>query len=236
VPDNDRSVLVTGGTGGLGAAVTTALLADGWRVTVPWFVEAELTRLPDHDRLSLVQADLSDPDSVGAAVAAAASHDDAPLGAVVNLVGGFAAGPKVHETSLEDFESQFALNVRPTFLVTRAALPHLLDNDPPTRGSIVCVGTRAALEPFPGGAAYAASKSAVMTFVKAVAKEYLAEGVRCNAILPSVIDTPANRESMPKADFEKWPKAAEIAETVRFLCADASKLTSGAWVPVYGRG
>jgi NAD(P)-dependent dehydrogenase (short-subunit alcohol dehydrogenase family) len=233
MPDNDRSALVTGGTGGLGAAVTAALLDDGWRVTVPWVAEAELDRVSERDGLTLVQADLSDPGAVANAVASAAEDAGAPLGAVVNLVGGFAAGPKVHETDPADFQAQFDLNVTPTFLVTRAALPRLLDAG---GGSIVCVGTRAALDPFPGGAAYAASKSAVLTFVKAVAKEYRDGNVRCNAILPSVIDTPANRASMPDADFDKWPKAAEIAETVRFLCSDASKLTSGAWLPVYGRG
>ena len=232
MPDTPRSALVTGGTGGLGAGVTAALLGAGWRVTVPWVAEAELERVPEREGLTLVQADLSDPDAVTRAVAEAAGQEGAPLGAVVNLVGGYAAGPRVHETELEDFEAQFALNVRPTFLVTRAALPHLLDAG---GGSIVCVGTRAALEPFSGAAAYASSKAAVLAFVKAVAKEYRDERVRANAILPSVIDTPANRESMPDADFDKWPKAEQIAEVVRFLCSEDSALISGAWVPVYGR-
>lgn len=233
MPDTPRAALVTGGTGGLGTAVTSVLLDAGWQVTVPWVVERELERVQEHPDLTLVQADLSDPAAVDTVVATAAGHDGAPLGAVVNLVGGYAAGPRVHETELEDFEAQFALNVRPTFLVTRSALPHLLDAG---GGSIVCVGTRAALEPFSGAAAYASSKAAVLAFVKAVAKEYKDELVRCNAILPSVIDTPANRESMPKADFDKWPKAGQIAEVVRFLCSPESALISGAWVPVYGRG
>jgi NAD(P)-dependent dehydrogenase (short-subunit alcohol dehydrogenase family) len=232
MPDNDRSVLVTGGTGGLGAAVTATLLDDGWRVTVPWVAEAELERVEEREGLTLVQADLGEPDAVESAVATAASQDGAPLGAVVNLVGGFASGPKVHETSLEDFQAQFDLNVKPTFLVTRAALPHLLKGG---GGSIVCVGTRAALDPFPGGAAYAASKSAVLTFVKAVAKEYKNDGVRCNAILPSVIDTPANRAAQPDADPSRWVSPDEIAQVVRFLCSDESAATSGAAVPVYGK-
>jgi NAD(P)-dependent dehydrogenase (short-subunit alcohol dehydrogenase family) len=233
VADTNRAALVTGGTGGLGSAVTSALLEAGWHVTVPWVVEAELERVQEHPALTLVRADLSDQAAVDNAVATAAGRQGAPLGAVVNLVGGYAAGPRVHETKLEDFEAQFALNVRPTFLVTRAALPHLLDAG---GGSIVCVGTRAALEPFSGAAAYASSKAAVLAFVKAVAKEYKDERVRCNAILPSVIDTPANRASMPDADFEKWPKAEQIAAVVRFLCSPESELISGAWVPVYGRG
>lgn len=227
-----RTALVTGGTGGLGVAVVEALLGSGWRVVVPWVAERELERLPARDGLELVEADLSDPGSVDAVVAAATSDTDAALGAVVNLVGGYAEGGRVHETPLEEFERQFELNLRPTYLVTSAALPHLLEAG---GGSIVCVGTRAALEPFSGVAGYAASKAAVLAFVRAVAAEYRDDGVRCNAVLPSVIDTPANRASMPKSDHSKWVTPQEIAGVIRFLCSDESAPTSGAWVPVYGR-
>ncbi len=111
-------------------------------------------------------------------------------------------------------------------------MPHLLDAG---GGSIVCVGTRAAVQPFSGAAGYIASKAAVIAFAQAVAAEYKHDGIRCNAILPSVIDTPANRASMPKADFEKWVKPAEIAGVIALLLSDDSRPTSGAAVPVYGR-
>ena len=228
-----HSAIVTGGTGGLGSAVVARLLDDGWRVVVPWIVEKELERLPERDRLELVRADLFDAAAVAAAVERAAGEGaEAPLRGVVNLVGGFAMGARVHETPIEEFEKQFRLNLRPTYLVVAAAIPHLLAAG---GGSIVCVGTRAALQPFSGAAGYISSKAAVIAFAQAVAAEYKHDGVRCNAILPSVIDTPGNRASMPKADFEKWVKPAEIAGVIAHLLSDDSRPTSGAAIPVYGR-
>jgi len=227
-----QSAIVTGGTGGLGAAVVGHLLSDGWRVVVPWIVEDELERLPARDRLELVQADLCDPDAAEAVVTAGAGDSEAPLRGVVNLVGGFAAGGRVHETPIEEFERQFRLNLRPTYLVTGAALPRLLQAG---GGSIVCVGTRAALQPFSGAAGYIASKAAVIAFAQAVAVEYREERIRCNAILPSVIDTPANRASMPDADHDRWVKPEEIARVIAHLLSRDSEATSGAAIPVYGR-
>src|SRR4051794_3949868 len=122
----DRSVLITGGTGGLGTAVVEAFHADGWRVVVPWVAERELGRLPERPGLELVRADLADVGEVAAAVEAAAGSAEAPLRAVVNLVGGYAGGARVHETEWEDFERMLQLNLRPTFLVTRAALPAMI--------------------------------------------------------------------------------------------------------------
>jgi len=228
----DRTALVTGGTGGLGTAVVARLLADGWRVVVPWVAEGELERVERAPGLELVQADLFDPEAVGSVVSAAAGDSSAPLLGVVNLVGGYAAGGRVHETPIEEFEAQFRVNLRPTYLVTRAALPHLLAAG---EGSIVCVGTRAALRPFPGAAGYVSSKAAVIAFAQALAVEYRDDQVRANAILPSVIDTPGNRASMPNADFERWVKPNEIAAVIAFLLSDDSAPTSGAAVPVYGR-
>jgi len=227
-----QSAIVTGGTGGLGSAVVARLLDDGWRVVVPWVAERELERVQEREGLELVQADLFDVDAVAGVVSLAAGEGDAPLQGLVNLVGGFSMGDRVHETPIEEFEKQFRLNLRPTYLVVSAAVPHLLSAG---GGSIVCVGTRAAIQPFSGAAGYISSKAAVIAFAQAVAAEYKNDGIRCNAILPSVIDTPANRASMPKADFEKWVKPAEIAGVIAHLLSDASRPTSGAAVPVYGR-
>jgi NAD(P)-dependent dehydrogenase (short-subunit alcohol dehydrogenase family) len=188
--------------------------------------------VPRRAGLELIEADLSDPEAVRAVVSAAADEQAAPLRGVVNLVGGFAAAGRVHETPIEDFDAQFRLNLRPTYLVTQAALPHLIEQG---GGSIVCVGTRAALQPFSGAAGYIASKAAVIAFAQAVAVEYKNDRVRCNAILPSVIDTPANRASMPNADHDRWVKPAEIAGVIAHLLSSDSSPTSGAAVPVYGR-
>ena len=228
----DSSAIVTGGTGGLGAAVVARLLDDGWRVVVPWIVERELERVEERPGLELIQADLFDPEAVAAVVGAASGEAGAPLRGLVNLVGGFAAGKRVHETPIEEFEKQFRLNLHPTYLMTAATVPHMIDQG---RGSIVCVGTRAALQPFSGAAGYISSKAAVIAFAHAVAVEYKNDGIRANAILPSVIDTPANRASMPNADHDRWVKPAEIAGVIAHLLSDDSIPTSGAAIPVYGR-
>jgi NAD(P)-dependent dehydrogenase (short-subunit alcohol dehydrogenase family) len=224
----DRTVIVTGGTGGLGAAVTKRLLDEGWRVVVPWFAEAELKRVGDHERLELVQADLTDPDSVAAVVGAAGDS----LHALVNLVGGFAMGERVHETPVDDFERMIRLNLRPTYLMAAAALPVMLAAG---GGAIVCVSARAALQPFPGAAGYITAKAAVLAFVDVLHAEYREDGIRTNAIMPSVIDTPANRASQPDADYDTWVKPAEIAAVVAHLCSDDTSVTSGGHIPVYGR-
>jgi NAD(P)-dependent dehydrogenase (short-subunit alcohol dehydrogenase family) len=228
----DCSAIVTGGTGGLGSAVVARLVDDGWRVVVPWVVEAELERVPKRDGLELIQADLFDRNAVEEVVARATVEAGAPLRGVVNLVGGFAAGPRIDETPIEDFEKQFRLNLRPTYLMVQAAVCPMIDAG---GGSIVCVGTRAALQPFKGAAGYISSKAAVIAFSNAVAVEYKDDGIRCNTILPSVIDTAGNRASMPNADFDKWVKPEEIAGVIAFLLSEQSVPTSGAAIPVYGR-
>lgn len=223
----DRSVLVTGGTGGLGGAVTAAFAGAGWRVVVPSRESA-----PAAGGVVRVVADLADPEGARHAVQVAAGAADAPLRAVVNLVGGYAAGGRVHETPVDELERLLTLNLRPTWLVTGAALPHLVTAG---GGAVVCVSSRAAVAPFPGAAAYATAKAAVLAFANAVAVEYRASGVRCNTVLPSVIDTPANRAAQPDADHSRWVSPAEIAPVVRFLASPESAPTSGASVPVYGR-
>jgi NAD(P)-dependent dehydrogenase (short-subunit alcohol dehydrogenase family) len=226
------SAIVTGGTGGLGAAVVTRLLDDGWRVVVPWVAEAELDRVQPRPGLELVHADLFEPSSVAEVARKGAEDGEAPLRGLVNLVGGFAMGARVHETPIEDFEQQFRLNLRATYLMTQAALGAMLEQ---AGGSIVCVGTRAAVRPFRGAAGYISSKAAVIAFSEALAVEYRDDGIRCNTILPSVIDTPGNRASMPDADHERWVKPEAIAGVIAHLLSDDSSPVSGAAIPVYGR-
>jgi NAD(P)-dependent dehydrogenase (short-subunit alcohol dehydrogenase family) len=227
-----HSAIVTGGTGGLGSAVVKRLLDDGWRVVAPWIVEAELERVQPREGLELVRADLFEHDAVAAVVRAASGNDEVPLRGLVNLVGGFAAGGRIHETPIEEFELQFRLNLRATYLMTQAAIPPMLEQGV---GAIVCVGTRAAVQPFSGAAGYITSKAAVIAFAQAVAVEYRDDRIRCNAILPSVIDTPGNRAAMPNADYEKWVKPGAIAGVVASLLSDDCEPVSGAAIPVYGR-
>jgi NAD(P)-dependent dehydrogenase (short-subunit alcohol dehydrogenase family) len=219
-------VLVAGGTGALGAAVVRELVGAGYAVVATWIVSEERERL-DALPVELAQADLLDP--AGAARAVAAVDD---LEAVVDLVGGFASGPRVHETDPEEFARLITLNLTPAFMLARAAMPLMMERG---GGAFVAVSARPALRPFPGAAGYITAKAAVLAFIQALDAEYGADGIRCNAILPSVIDTPANREAQPDADWSKWVPPEEIAKVVRFLVSEDSKPTSGAAIPVYGR-
>jgi NAD(P)-dependent dehydrogenase (short-subunit alcohol dehydrogenase family) len=220
-------VLVAGGTGALGAAVVHELVASGFPVAATWVVERERERLEGVDGVELIQADLFDPQAAADAVAKV-GH----LAAVVNLVGGYAEGGRVHETDPDEFERLMRLNLRPNVLLAHAAIPRLLRSG---GGAFVAVSARPALRPFPGAAPYIVAKAAVLSFIQALDAEYRKDGIRANAILPSVIDTPANRESQPDADFDNWVKPEDIAKVVRFLVSDESTPTSGAAIPVYGR-
>ncbi|HYH91120.1 MAG TPA: SDR family oxidoreductase [Solirubrobacteraceae bacterium] len=197
-----RNVFITGSGGGLGVAVVERFLTAGWNVTAPRRAEV----------------DLNDPDAVRQAVEAAA-----PLHAVVNLAGGFAAGQPVGETPVEDFEAVLALNLRTTYVVCHAAIPHLAGD-----GAIVCTSSATAHQPFAGSAGYAASKAGVTALARAIAKE----GVRCNVISPSLIDTPANRESMPESSWDRFVSPERIADVVLWLASPESGALNGAELPV----
>ena len=197
-----RNAFITGSGGGLGVAVVERFLTAGWNVAAPRRAEVDLT----------------DPEAVRRAVASAA-----PLHAVVNLAGGFASGQPVADTAVEDFEAVLRLNLRTTYVVCHAAIPHLADD-----GAIVCTSSATAHQPFAGSAGYAASKAGVTALARAVAKE----GVRCNVISPSLIDTPANRESMPESAWGRLVPPERIAEVVLWLCSAESAALSGAELPV----
>lgn len=204
-----RHVVITGGAGGLGGAVVDRLRAAGATCHVP--LEHEI--------------DLTDEAQV---VAYYARLPAAPW-ASVHLVGGFLWKPLL-ETSLADLRRQLDLNVATAFLCAREAARAMTAG-----GRIVNVSARTGLVPAKGMVAYATAKAAVAALTRGLADELADQGVLVNAIAPSIIDTPANRTSMPDADVSKWPRPAELAEAVLWLISPANTLTSGEVLPVYGR-
>ncbi|MDV7352790.1 SDR family oxidoreductase [Rhodococcus oxybenzonivorans] len=228
-----HTALVTGGTGGLGSVVTMHLLETGWRVVVPWLVREELGRLSEHPNLVLVQADLSKEDELEEVVSAASANPGMPLSGVVNLVGGFTSGQRVHEAAIEVLDTQLDLNLRTAYAVTQATLPHLIRGG---GGSVICMSAAATRRPFPGAAPYIASKAAVVALVETLALEYIDDHIRVNALLPFVIDTPGNRAAMPDADRRSWSQPADIAKVIEFLLSDNSASITGGSIPVTNVG
>jgi len=223
----ERTVLVSGGVGGLGSVVVAGFADAGWRVVVPDLRPGGA----QPEGVERVTADLTDPDDVARALRVAVGHPDAPLRAVAHLVGGYAGDQPVASTPLADFEAQFALNLRPAYLLCQAALPRLAASG---GGAICCVSSRAALEPFAGAAGYCASKAALITFARVVAREGADDGIRSNVVLPSQIGTPAMLAQTPPERHGSLVPPAEIAAVIRFLCGEESAPVSGAAVPVYG--
>jgi len=231
-----QAALVAGGTGGLGRAVALAFLAEGARVAVTYRDPGELAALEGAAgagaaRLTGHRVDVTDETATRELVETLASRHGA-LDVLVNAVGGYAGGAKVWETDLSVFDRMFLLNVRSGLVLARAAVPAMLKQG---RGAIVNVASRSGLVHGAGEAAYASSKAAAIALVDSLAADLKGTGVRANSVLPSIIDTAANRQAMPRADFAKWPKPEEIARVILYLCGDDAKLVHGAAIPVYGQ-
>lgn len=231
----DRVVLVAGGTGGLGRAVALAFLAAGARVAVTYRRAAELDALKGSagagaDRLSGHPIDATDEAAARGLVDELVARRGR-LDALVNTVGGYAGGARLWEMDASALDRMLLANLRSGYALARAAAPAMLRQG---RGAIVNVASRSALVPGAGESAYAASKAAAVALIASLAAELAGTGVRANSILPSIIDTEANRKAMPRADFTKWPKPEEIARVVLFLCGDDAALITGAAIPVYG--
>jgi len=220
-----RRIIVLGGTGGLGGAVVERFRADGASVLV---ADARMPRDADrHDDVRYVTVNALDEGSVSAVFAT----KPAPA-AVVNLIGGYTPPQPLAELDVDVLRRQLDLNLVSAAIVTKHALPLLAAGG---GGPVVLVSSRVATEKGENGFAYSVSKLGVVRLVEAAAAEGRAHGVRVNCIMPSIIDTPANRAAMPNAKHERWPKPAELAAVLAFLVSDDATLISGAAIPVYGR-
>jgi NAD(P)-dependent dehydrogenase (short-subunit alcohol dehydrogenase family) len=224
----DCNVLVTGGTGALGTAVVKAFVHAGARVTVSWVVERERDALREElgtpaREVRLERADVTDPDAV-AALCATATQPTGRLDVLVQLVGGFAFAP-VTETEPAVWHRMLALNATSTFLCARDAVKCMR---PYGRGRIVTVAAVPAVDRGAAGmTAYAAAKAAVLSLTQSLSREVVADGITVNAIVPSIIDTPANRAAMPDADTSTWLSPAAMAEVILWLAGDAAAIVTG---------
>jgi NAD(P)-dependent dehydrogenase (short-subunit alcohol dehydrogenase family) len=230
-----KVVLVAGGTGGLGRAVSLAFLAEGASVVVTFRDQKELDALKSEagensSSLDGHLVDVTDEAAVRQLInQIVAEHGR--LDVLVNTVGAYAGGVNLWELETKVFDQMLALNLRSGYALSRAAVTVMLKQK---HGAIVNVAAKAALDHGAGASAYAASKAGALALMDSLAAEVKGTGVRVNSILPSIIDTEANRKAIPGADFAKWPQPRDIARVILFLCSDEARVIHGAAIPVYG--
>ncbi|MBV8114341.1 MAG: SDR family oxidoreductase [Silvibacterium sp.] len=230
-----KVVLVAGGTGGLGRAVSLAFLSERANVVVTYMRAEEFQALEGIAgvgglRLAGHQVDVTDEGAVRKLVEGIVAEHDR-LDVMVNTVGAYVGGVKLWELDTKVFDQMLALNLRSGYMLTRAAMGPMLKQK---AGAIVNVVAKAAFDHAAGASAYATSKAAAVAMMDCLAADAKGTGVRVNSILPSIIDTAANRKAMPDADFAKWPKPEDIAKVILFLCSDDARVIHGAAIPVYG--
>lgn len=234
--DQRKVAVVTGGTGGLGTALLRRFVERDYLLGVSYLIPEEAAAIEeqldlDESRMLLRRVDATDPEAVNEFMKEVAAAFGG-IQILCGLVGGWAGGRDVAETDDVRFERMLDLNLRSSFYAVRAALPHLRESG---WGRIVLVGSRAATDTPPGEAAFNIAKAGVVALAKTVAQELAGTEVTANVVLPSVIDTPATRASLPYADFLEWPTPDEIAAVIDFLASEESGVISGAAIPVQGR-
>lgn len=231
----DQVVVVTGAAGRLGRAVAESFLGAGARLAL---VDRASDRLPRlypalgeaAEHLLVNAVDVTDADAVASMAAVVVDYFE-QIDVLVNVVGGYRAGRPVHETDVATWDHMLSLNARSAFLVSRAVVPHMLESG---RGKIVNVAARAALAGGKNAAAYSAAKAALVRLTESMAEELKGAGINVNCVLPGTIDTPQNREAMPKADHSRWVAPEAIADVILFLASEAARAVHGAAIPVYG--
>lgn len=219
----DKVVLITGASGALGQTVVPSFVATGARVIAadrhPLSIQVEGYRD--------MKADVTDEADVRRLVDEVI-RTAGRIDALINLVGGFAVG-RVVESDASLWHRMLTMNLTAAFLLSKAVLPHMMER---RTGRIVHVAARAALEPFPGAAAYIVSKSGLVALIRALSLELAGSGVTVNGVLPATIDTPANRSNMPDADPSKWARPESIAQTLIFLASKEASQINGALIPI----
>ncbi|GBD37969.1 Dihydroanticapsin 7-dehydrogenase [bacterium HR37] len=231
----EKVAIVTGGTGALGRVIVSEFLKEGAKVICTYIVDEELRDVLPllsqfRDQIVFTKTNVIKQKQVERTVQKTLRRFGR-IDILVNTVGGFAYAPVV-ETDEKTWDHMMNINLKSTFLCSKAVLPHMIKQN---YGKIINISSRPALKGAAGVGAYGASKAGVLNLTEAIAEEVREYDINVNAILPSVIDTPANRKAMPEADFSKWVKPEEIARVVVFLASDESKPISGAGIPVFGK-
>jgi NAD(P)-dependent dehydrogenase (short-subunit alcohol dehydrogenase family) len=237
VPGTDTA-LVTGGTGAIGRAVVSRFLEDGYRVAVTYRNEAEWSALQASrpreagaGALIGVPADITDEDSVRAAVERITGSLGG-LRVLVHVAGGYAGGVPVESLEAGTVRHMMELNLYSAFWTAKHVIPHVKRAG---KGRLLFVSSRGSVVHYPGGAAYAAAKAGLNALVGTLARELFASGATANAVMPSTVDTEANRREMPNADHASWVQPEEVAALLAFLASERASATSGALIPIYGR-
>lgn len=232
-----KVALITGAAGNLGKATSHAFRDRGAKLILVDHaadrLHEEFSEIADASNLYLSDStDLRSPDQI-ARVIEEAIQSFIKIDVLVNITGGYRGGMHFHETELETLDFLFDLNVKTLFNASRQVIPHMLTQK---SGSIINVSARAGLKGTSKMGAYSATKSAVLRLTESMAAELKGKGIRVNSILPGTIDTPANRDDMPNADFSRWVKPGAIAEVILFLASDSSRAVTGAHIPTFGKG
>ncbi|MEZ5175785.1 MAG: SDR family oxidoreductase [Acidimicrobiia bacterium] len=229
-----KVAVIPGGTGSVGRCLVPLLLDDGFKVAATYLLPEEATEFEamidyDEDQVILRRVDATDAAAVGAFVEEAAQRYG-PINVMASLVGGWTGGRDVSETDDVRLDRMLDLNLRTAWNASRAVIPHMSEE----WGRIILMGSKHALDAPAGQAAYNVAKSGVLALAKSVATELLDTNTTCNAVLPSVINTDATRAALPYADYVNWPQPREIADVLRFLASEESKVINGAFIPVWG--
>jgi NAD(P)-dependent dehydrogenase (short-subunit alcohol dehydrogenase family) len=234
---HDKIVLVAGGTGGLGREVTMAFLEAGASVVVTYRSAEEFAAVVS----AAERAGATPPDGASVDVTDATAvqklvadivEKHGRLDILVNTVGGYAGGTNLWEVEPRTYDQMLQLNLKAGFVLARSVVPVMIRQG---RGWIVNIASKAAVDHAAGGALYAASKAGALALFDSLAAEVKPHNINVNSVLPSIIDTAANRKAMPGADFSKWPKPEEIARVILFLCSEDARVIHGAAIPVYGK-
>ncbi len=232
---SDKVAIITGASGALGRETVRVFLDDGAHVAACDVVEMSLDAMDlgpgVRHRCMPVRYDVT-AEQGAADLAAHALRQFGRIDVLVNIVGGWKGGVPLHETPVEEWDAMLTLNLKSAFLCCRAALPHMLARK---SGRIINISSRTAVVPAARQAAYNAAKAGVIALTQTLAEEVKHSGVTVNCVLPSILDTDANRKAFPKADYEKWVKPADLARVLAFLASDAASQITGAAIPVYGR-